>query len=488
MILISALIIIFIVMTAIFSKQLNIPVILIALLVGIVFGSDVSGFVYFDNSEFVRKFSDVVLIFVLFAGGFNSQYHKLKAIIKPAIVLATIGVLVTAVLSAFIFSKFTSYSFGISLLIASIISSTDAAAVFSILKNKTIVNKVGSLTEVESAANDPMAIVLTTFVLSYITGTGIGKTSDILLNFLWQFVGGILIGWIVGLIAYHMLKYVLNLYKEYIFLFLIGVILLTYGLAVQVNASGALAAFFCGIILGNKKFPLKKGISSFVETISFITNVILFILLGLLVFPKEFSNIWDKSLLLFFIITFIGRPISIFLCSLKWKLNFKENVFLSWSGIRGAVPIILAIYPLAAGLPEGKEIFNMIFLAVVISIVVQGMSIGKLADYFKLSKASKNKPFQALELMTVVSTDYDLVELYIDEDIYEGFVKISELNLPTETTITMVTRNGKIIAPLGDTVLQHGDVISILTKASKIEESSDAILINFNSLDDEHKV
>lgn len=482
MILTAALIIIFIVMTAIFSKQLNIPVILIALIVGMIFGSDISGVVYFDDSEFVRKFSDVVLTFVLFAGGFNSQYHRLKAIIKPAIVLATIGVVITAGSTALIFSKFTGYSLGVSVLIASIISSTDAAAVFSILKNKTIINKVGSLTEVESAANDPMAIILTSFVVSYLVSSNIGNTSEIFVRFLWQFIGGIFIGWLIGILVYNLLKYVLNLYKEYIFLFLIGIILLTYGLAVHLHASGALAAFFCGITLGNKKFPLKKGISSFVETISFITNVMLFILLGLLVFPKEFVHIWKEATILFFIITFIGRPISIYICSLKWRLNLKEGIFLSWSGIRGAVPIILATYPLAAGLPEGKDIFNTIFLSVLISIVFQGMTIGKLADFFKFSKQSKAKPLQALELMTVVSTDYELVELYIDEDLYKGSVKISDLILPTKTTITMVTRNGKIIAPLGSTVLYEGDTVSILTKASQIEETSEAILINFTSI------
>lgn len=480
MVLISALIIIFIVITAIFSKHLNIPVILIALAVGMIFGSDISGFVYFDNSEFVRKFSDIVLIFVLFAGGFNSQYHKLKAIIKPAIVLATVGVIITAIVSALFFKSITGYSLGISFLIASIISSTDAAAVFSILKNKTIINKVGSLTEVESAANDPMAIILTTFVINYLVGSNIGSTGEVLFKFFWQFIGGILIGWGIGILTFKLLKYVLNLYKEYIFLFLIGVILFTYGLAIQFHASGALAAFFCGITLGNKKFPLKQGISSFVETISFITNVSLFILLGLLVFPKEFIHIWKEAVLLFLIITFIGRPLSIYICSLKWKLSFKEGVFLNWSGIRGAVPIILATYPLAAGMAEGKDIFNIIFLCVLISIVVQGMTIGKLSDLFNFSKLSKHKPLQALELTTVVSTDYELIELFVDEDLYKGSVKISDLNLPMETTITMITRNGKIIAPLGSTILYEGDTISILTKSSNIEEVSEIILLNFD--------
>ena len=185
---------------------------------------------------------------------------------------------------------------------------------------------------------------------------------------------------------------------------------------------------------------------------------------------------------LFVILTFIGRPISVFLCTFKWKLNFKENIFLNWSGIRGAVPIILAIYPLASGIDKGQEMFNIIFLTVIISIVVQGTTIGFLADYFSFSKIIKHKPLQVMELVTVIDTDYELLEIHLDEDIYKGKVKISNLNLPSDTTITMITRNGKILAPTGKTYIYSGDTISILAKNSKVKDITEKILINFNSI------
>lgn len=478
MILIISLIIFFIVFTAVFSKHLNIPVILIAIFVGIIFGSDVSGFVYFDNAEFVKQFSDIVLVFVLFSGGFNIQYNKLKEVIKPSLILATTGVLITALLTAFIFHKASGWTILNSFLLAGIISSTDAAAVFSILKNKVITNKVGNITEVESAANDPMAIIMTTFVIQAIVSGNRNINSSVFLEFIWQFIGGALVGYIIGNLSYKVLKFVLDLYKEYIFLFLIGIALCAYGSAILLNASGALAAFFCGIVLGNKKFPLKKGIASFVDNISFITNVFLFILLGLLASPKEFIKTWHYSILLFVILTFVGRPLSVFICTRKWKLNFRENIFLSWSGIRGAVPIMLAIYPLAAGLSNGKDIFNIIFLTVIISIVVQGTTIGPLANYLDFSKKVKQKPLQAMELVTVIDTDYELLEIHLDEDIYDGKVRISDLKLPSETTITMISRSGKIIAPLGKTLIQQGDTISVLTKASKVERIMDELFSN----------
>lgn len=169
---------------------------------------------------------------------------------------------------------------------------------------------------------------------------------------------------------------------------------------------------------------------------------------------------------------------SVFICTRKWKLNFRENIFLSWSGIRGAVPIMLAIYPLAAGLSNGKDIFNIIFLTVIISIVVQGTTIGPLANYLDFSKKVKQKPLQAMELVTVIDTDYELLEIHLDEDIYDGKVRISDLKLPSETTITMISRSGKIIAPLGKTLIQQGDTISVLTKASKVERIMDELFSN----------
>lgn len=231
--------------------------------------------------------------------------------------------------------------------------------------------------------------------------------------------------------------------------------------------------------MGNNKLPYKNGIASFTEILSFIANVGLFVLLGLLVFPKNFSKIWFLGIILFLIITLIARPITVFLCTFLTKLSIKEKIFLSWSGIRGAVPIVLATYPAAAGIDNQHEIFNIVFFSVILSVIFQGTTIGKLADLFKLSIKSRNRAMQTMELVTIHDTNYELIEIIIDDEIYQGECKVSDLSLPIGTTITMINRNNFVIAPSGQTLIIPGDVLSVLVDKNKINECTNEILRMF---------
>lgn len=489
MILISSIIFLFIVLIALISRKLNVPLIIIALAIGIFFGSDITGIIYFDNAILAQQLANIALIFILFSAGYGTKRENLKPVLKPTMLLATIGVLLTAGITAIVFTFLSGWTFMQSMLLCAIISSTDAAAVFSILRNRAISKKVTSITEIESAANDPMAIVSTTFIVQVVIGTSF-NTYESLLLFTWQLIGGIAFGIGIGMVGSFLFKKIKDLDVGYFYLFLIGLILLSFGLADLCKASGMLSAFFAGYIIGNKKIPYKNGISNFTETLSFIANVGLFILLGLLVFPKSFSNIWFLGVLLFILITFLGRPITVFLCTIFTKLSIKEKIFLSWSGIRGAVPIVLATYPAAAGIDKDHEIFNIVFFAVTLSIIIQGTTIGKLADYFKLTFKSKKKVKQTMELVTIHDTDYDLIEVYINDDVYQGKCKLADLTLPIGTTITMINRDNVIIAPSGQTIILPGDVLSVLVAIDKVETAKSEILkmftqYNFSGSDSE---
>ncbi|HOV46302.1 MAG: potassium/proton antiporter [Spirochaetes bacterium] len=478
MLLITSIILLVVVfIAAIFNKQ-NIPLIILALAVGIIFGSDVTGIIYFDDAKMAQQLANIALIFILFAGGFGTKKSNLSPVIKPTMLLATAGVLLTANIAAILFSFLTRWPYQKSILLCSIISSTDAAAVFSILRSRSIDSKVSSITEIESASNDPMAILSTTFIIQIIIGTGFNTLASILL-FIWQLIGGVGFGILFGLMGTFLFGKIKELDVGYFYIMLIGWILFSYSIADLCRASGMLCVFFAGFIMGNKKFPYKSGISSFTETLSFIANVGLFILLGLLVFPKKFSGIWELGVILFFVITFISRPITVFLCTFFTKLSFKEKIFISWSGLRGAVPIVLATYPAAAGIDSEHQIFNIIFFAVVLSIIVQGTTIGKFADFLNLSVKTKRKTKQAMELVTIHDLNYELVEIYIDENIYEGECKISDLSLPVGTTITMINRDNSVIAPSGQTLILPGDILFVLTDSKKIEEVSEKILRMF---------
>lgn len=203
-------------------------------------------------------------------------------------------------------------------------------------------------------------------------------------------------------------------------------------------------------------------------------------ILGLLVFPREFGQIWKEGLILFMVLTFLARPLSVFACTFFGKFNYKEQFLISWCGLRGAVPIVLATYPVAAGIESSREIFNIVFFAVALSMIVQGTTIGKIADRLKLTVKAKPKPSQVMELVTVHSSDLELCEISIDDDIYEGSSPISSLGLPAGTTITMINRSEKIIAPQGSTQILPGDVLYVLVKNSNADFVTSEILNKFS--------
>lgn len=482
MFLLSGVLCLFVVLFAALSRHLNVPLIIIALLIGILFGSDVTGLIYFDNALLAQQVANVALVFVLFAGGYGTKRSDLQPILKPTMLLATLGVLVTAGATALLFGWISGWAFQSALLLAAIISSTDAAAVFSILRNRKIDSPVAAMTEIESAANDPMAIVSTTFVIQLVT-SGSMNTNQTLLQFFWQLGGGILFGFAIGHAGVFLFRKIRELEVGYFYIFLLGVILVAFGLADLARASGMLSAFFAGYVFGNSPLPYKKGISSFSGTLSFLSNVVLFILLGLLVFPRQFAEVWHLGVILFLIVTFVARPISVWLFTLGTGLQWREKVFLGWSGIRGAVPIVLATYPAAAGLDPEHKIFNIVFFAVALSIVLQGTTIGWLADFFKLSAPIRGKARQAMELVSVHETNYELVEIAIDAEVYAGGCRIADLALGSGVTITMVSRGDQLIAPAGDTVLLPGDTISLLVENHRAEEQSLRILHKFQRRD-----
>lgn len=482
MILISSIIVIAVVIAALLSRRINIPLIIIALAAGIIFGSDVTGLVYFDDARIAQQVANIALVFILFAGGFGIKREQFRPVMRVTMLLATAGVVLTAVITGFLFHFIIGWPVHESILIAAIISSTDAAAVFSILRSRQIRHDVRIVTEIESAANDPMAVILTVFLIELVLGNSF-NTATAVLTFTWQLAGGVAIGLITGWLGILGFRLIKELDVGYFYLLLIGIILLSYGAADLVKASGMLSAFFAGLVMGNSRLPYKGGVASFTETLSFIANAILFILLGLLVFPRNLVNIWLPALALFLVLTFAARPLAVFVMTLFTPMKVREKLFVSWSGIRGAVPIVLATYPAAAGLDPEHTIFNIVFLAVTLSILVQGTTIGRLADLLGLSEKKSLKPRQTMELFTVHDTDYELMELTIDACAYEGRCRVMDLGLPLGTTITMVNRDNSIIAPSGQTEILPGDTLSLLVDRSRTEETAAAVLNCFTRIE-----
>jgi cell volume regulation protein A len=477
--LIASLILISIVLAARIANKWRLPLVLIALSAGIIFGSDVLGLVHFNNTTLAKQLADLALVFVLFIGGFGTKRENLKLVMAPALTLATLGVIITAAVTGLALWLFLHYEITYALLLGAIIASTDAAAVFSILRTRSIKPKLAAITEVESATNDPMAILLTTFIIQILTANHFSLL-QMSLSFLWQMVGGVLIGLTIGKIGCLLFDRIKSIDTGYFYILIIGIILLSFGLSELTHASGMLSAFFAGYVMGNTTFPYKRNISTFLEAISTIANVGIFIILGLLVFPREFTSIWLQGIIVFIVITFLSRPVTVFLCTIFSSFTIKEKIFLSWSGLRGAVPIVLAIYPAAAGLEGAKIIFNIIFFAVVISMIFQGITVGKLADYLKLTFKAKPKPRQVMELIKIHESDLELFEIYIDNEQYFGTAPISLLQLPIDTTITMINRQDRIIAPKGSTRIMPGDTLYVLINYRNVDLVMSEIFSHFN--------
>ncbi|HEX3019908.1 MAG TPA: potassium/proton antiporter [Chitinispirillaceae bacterium] len=485
MYLIASLILLAIILVARVANKWRLPLVVISLFAGILFGSDVTGLIYFDNFALSRQIADFSLVFILFIGGFGTKKERLRSVLAPSMVLSTLGVIITAGVTGLLMHLFLKLNLSTSILIGCIIASTDAAAVFSILRSRTLNKKLSSVIEIESATNDPMAIVLTSIAVQLIVAQ-LQHPLRIGFTLFWQISGGILIGLLVGKAASFLFKYIKTLDKGYFYIYMIAIIMFSYGASDLCHASGVLSAFFAGYLLGNSDIPYKSTISTLLEALSTIANVIVFVLLGLLVFPHEFRYVYLDGIILFLILVLFARPVAVFCCTFFTKYTIKEKIFLSWSGLRGAVPIVLATYPAADGVADSRTIFNIVFFAVLLSVVVQGTSITRLADLLKLAVKAKPKPKQVMELVTLQTSQLELIELNIDDDDYCGTALISSLNLPAAATITMVNRHDTIIAPRGDTEIRAGDVLFVLVQTSQIDNVTSGILKNFQTKNKEH--
>ncbi|HOE00033.1 MAG TPA: potassium/proton antiporter [Kiritimatiellia bacterium] len=458
-------ILIFVVLAAVWLDRWSVPVILVALGGGMFFGSDILQWVHFDNATLANQVANFALVFILFQGGFGIKRSDFQAVALPAGGLAVWGVLLTAGATFLVLWKLLAWPFSHACLIAAIISSTDAAATLSILHRFALPKKLSTALVLESAANDPMAVLLTTVVVNALV-VGHGQGVFLLLKFAWKFAAAPVFGWLMARAALWLFNVLRPQDRGHYYVLFLGVVLLTYGVTETLRASGMLAVFIAGYVMGNDAFVHKRGVATFSSAFASIANICTFVLLGLLVFPRQWGDIWLKGLILFLVITFISRPIAVFLGTPKMGLGFKNRLFMTWAGLRGSVPIILATYPAAAGLPESQEIFNLVFFAVLLSVLVQGSTLGVCARALGLLTArTRQEPLYSLELITMAPSDMDLLVVDLPESIGTDGPRIQDLRLPPDTVITLISRGEEVISPLGATQLKGGDQITVLAHA-----------------------
>lgn len=474
----SPLLLLGVVLAAVWLDRFSVPVILVALGLGLLAGSDILGLWHFDDVDLANQVANASLVFILFQGGLVTKRSVLKAVALPAGGMATWGVVLTAagVFCALHFGL--GWAFDRSLLLAAVISSTDAAATFSILRRQSLRPRLASTIEIESAANDPMAILLTVVVVQALTaGTGLGWT--IIPVFAWKFVAGPLVGWVLARASIALFNRLNPQDRGYYYVLLLAVVLLTYGLAEAAKASGMLAVFTSGLVMGNRRFIYQQGIRNFSAALAVIANIGVFVMMGLLVFPSQWSTLWHDGIELFVVLTFGARPAAVWIGTLGMGFSAKERLFMGWSGLRGAVPIVLATYPMAAGIPAGQDVFNLVFVAVILSVGLQGSTLGVAARRFGLSTPSRPQPRYGLELVTLAHSDLDLVVVDLPDPKGQPGPRIRDLALPPGAIVTLITRGEEVVAPSGNTRLLGWDQVTVLAHAKDEADVRAALLERF---------
>jgi potassium/hydrogen antiporter len=462
-ILLAAILFITGVLTTKFSSRLGVPSLVLFMAVGMLMGSDVLGIIYFDNASTAQMIGVLALIIILFEGGLQTKWKTLRPVVLPSLSLATLGVILTSGIVAAAAKFILGTGWLESILFGAIVGSTDAAAVFAVLKDKNIDERIGATLEAESGSNDPMAVFLTVAMIELITLPEASIWSLIGTFFL-QMSIGLLFGLIFGRLAVFALNRI-NLDSGGLYpVFATAFALLTYGITAFASGSGLLAVYIAAIIIGNMELAYKHTIFRFSEGFAWMMQIMMFVILGLLVFPSElFSlDIFLKGIAISAILILIARPAAVFLSTIRMGYKTNELIFLSWAGLKGAVPIVLATFPLLAGIEGSQQIFNVVFFVVLTSCLIQGSTITALAAKLKLTGPKKTTPMHSLELVSIGKADAEMIEYEMEDDAQIIGQTLIDIPFPKGALVNAIIRNDELITPAGSTIILPGDVLYIL--------------------------
>jgi len=385
LLLVSSTLILVSIITLKLSSKLGIPSFLLFLAIGMLAGSDGPGGIHFDYPELVQSLGVIALTFILFSGGLDTEWKTIRPILWEGLSLSTLGVLVTALLVGLFATWVLDFTLVEGLLLGAIVSCTDAAAVFMVLRarNLRLKRRVSSLLEFESGSNDPMAVLLTLGIIRLLTAPSTSLL-ELTTMFLLQIFIGSLIGYGMGA-AMRKIVNAVDLEQEGLYSVLtIALVLFTYGLTSSLGGNGFLAIYLAALVMGKKDFTHRDILLRFHEGLAWLMQITMFLILGLQVFPSRLAPLVGAGLLISGFLIFFARPVSVFLSLLFAKATLAEKTFISWVGLRGAVPIILATFPLVAGIPQADFIFHLVFFIVLTSVLLQGPLIPALAKFLKL--------------------------------------------------------------------------------------------------------
>jgi potassium/hydrogen antiporter len=447
------------------SFKIGIPTLILFMIIGMLAGSDGPGGIYFNDPEAARLLGVIALTLILFSGGLDTKWESIKPVLRNGIALSTVGVLITAISVAI----FSSYLLGFTLiegmLLGAIVSSTDAAAVFSILRTRRVGLKgsIRPLLEFESGSNDPMAYFLTIAMIDLLKNPDLG-IPILVPKFFFSMSLGVIVGLASGR-GTHLLLNRIKLDIEGLYpVLVLSIVFFTFSFTEWLHGNGFLAVYICGLVLGNRRFIHKKSLMRFYDGQAWLMQIIMFLTLGLLVFPSQLVPIMDEGIMIAAFLIFIARPLAVITALMFAKdMNFRKKLFVSWVGLRGAVPIVFATYPLLAGIDDDHSLFNLVFFISASSVLIQGTTLPYMARWLRVSVPEKVKRRFPLDIEMKENIQSELMELDLLPSAPAVGKRIVELKLPKSAFIVLIHREDKYLNPSGDTVLESGDHLLIMT-------------------------
>jgi cell volume regulation protein A len=427
-----------------------------------------------DFADFSLAFrvGTAALVLILFGGGLETPWSSVRRVLAPASVLATLGVLLTAGLVAAM-ARLLGLAWGEALLLGAVVSSTDAAAVFSVLRasGTSLKRRVGATLEVESGVNDPMAVILTTALTAALVASG---GADVLpgralaVRLLVDVVREMLIGGVIGYAIGRLGRWLLatvrlpagGLYP----VMTLALAMLAYAIPTLAHGSGLLAVFVAAIVLGHGPLPYRPGLLRVHDALAWLAQIAMFLLLGLLSYPSRLAGVAWQGLALALVLAFVARPLVVTLCLLPFRYGARESAYVGWVGLRGAVPIVLATYPVLARAPGATRVFDLVFFIVVVNALLPGATVQWLTRRLGLASTEPPKPRAVLEIESVQPLEGELLSFYVDRALAVVGVPMVDLPFPEGAAATLIVRGRQLIAPKGHTTLEPGDHVYVFAR------------------------
>ncbi len=446
------------------SYKFGVPTLLLFVLVGILAGSEGIGGIQFNDPKAAQFIGIVSLNFILFSGGLDTSWHAIKPVLWQGVALSTVGVLLTAVCLGLFVTAITDLSIYEGLLLGAIVSSTDAAAVFSILRSKALALKenLRHTLELESGSNDPMAYFLTIAFLGLVMNPELS-----ILTIVPLFFQQIILGTLAGLAFGKLSKFIINKitldFEGLYSVLAITLMFITFSATDFIGGNGFLAVYLCAVYLGNQELIHKKTIMKMFDGLAWLMQIVLFLTLGLLVFPSHIVPLIGVGLMISMFLIFVARPVSVMFSLLPFKMRMRRRWYISWVGLRGAVPIVFATYPMLAGIENAEMIFNIVFFISLTSIIIQGTTLPMVAKWLHVSLPARVKKIAPVDLMLSDTVKSALREIMVPEESYPVGRKIVDLHFPKTAIIAMIKRDGKFFTPNGSTVIENNDMLITLS-------------------------